>query len=81
MAGSLLLIYKMNISNEALLYKEVAATRIPLQTFPWREVKLRTVSSLGQPPKTVVTASNAGGFNYRDSEVITSPCRNRSILW
>ena len=71
----------MEVIKEAVLYREVAATRFSLPSFPWREVKLRTVSSFSQPPKAVIAVSNAGGFSYRDSGVLTSTCRNRSILW
>ena len=70
------------MSEVESFYKEVAATRFSLASFPWREVKVRSLSStFKQTSKAVNSGSCAGGFSYRDSGVVSSTCRNRSIVW
>ena len=72
------------------LYKETASGRVSLSSFSWREVVVRAPAALrgsgssgggGGGLETRSRSDQAGGFSYRESAHLTSPCRNRAILW
>ena len=68
-----------------LACREAAAAVFSFQRFPWREVAVPAKQeghlSYGGGEAEGEERVIAGGWSYRGSSLISSPCRNRFVLW
>ena len=72
----------MSVHNE-ILYREASSSCLSVGGFPWREVVVQGLpgfSSIEAAGKTEARELS-GGFHYKGSALVSSPCRNRFIFW
>jgi len=71
------------MAGSSALYREASPSCLSLGSFPWREITLEGLP--GVPSSEAVGKTEArelaGGFHYKGSALVASPCRNRFILW
>lgn len=73
----------VQMAGSSAFYREASPSCLSLGSFPWREITLEGLP--GVPSSEAVGKTEArelaGGFHYKGSALVASPCRNRFILW
>ena len=62
-------------------FLECAATDFSSCCLQWRELCLIGISGMMVTERGKEERTFGGGFRYQGSATLSSPCRNRSILW
>ena len=66
-----------------MLYRESSSSCLSLSEFSWRKVVVQGLpgfSSIEAAGK-IEARELSGGFHYKASALVASPCRKRFILW